>query len=152
MHVFHNLARVMFSVETVYRQEVGLVQIHKMLNFLQVMFRPIIRTDKTYVGCKYTNFITTSGIFKAFFISDRLYVKCQKTSCFGWSKSSLQPIFSTVKLLFFGKYTNFRTFRKQINEFDHFLRMVVQSLFRIDMLEFVHESTNGLMWHVHQHY
>ena len=26
------------------------MQIHKMQNFVQVMFRPIIRTDKTYVG------------------------------------------------------------------------------------------------------
>jgi len=42
------------------------------------MFRPIIRTDKTYVVCKYTNFITTSEIFQALFVSDRLYIKCKK--------------------------------------------------------------------------
>jgi len=29
------------------------VQIHKIQNIVQVMFRPIIRTDKNYVGCKY---------------------------------------------------------------------------------------------------
>jgi len=52
------------------------------------MFRPIIRTDKTFVGCKYTNFITSSAIFQSLFVSDRLYVKFQNTSCFGWSKSS----------------------------------------------------------------
>ena len=45
------------------------MQIHKIQNFVQVMFRPIIRTDKTYVGCKYTNFITSSGIFHALFVS-----------------------------------------------------------------------------------
>jgi len=65
------------------------VQIHKMQNFVQVMFRPILRTDKTYVVCKYTNFNTSSGIFQALFVSDRLYVKSQNTSCFGWIKSSL---------------------------------------------------------------
>jgi len=89
------------------------VQIHKMQNFVQVMFIPIIRTDKTYVGCKYKNFIIPSGIFWALFVSDRLYVKCQNTSCFGWSKSNLYPIFNTVKLLFFRRYTNFMTFREQ---------------------------------------
>jgi len=65
------------------------VQTHKIQNFEQVMFRPIIITYKTYVGCKYTNFITSSGIFQALIVSDRLYVKCQNTSCFGSSKSSL---------------------------------------------------------------
>jgi len=53
------------------------------------MFRPIIRTDKTYVGFKQTNFITSSVIFQAFIVSDRLYVKCQNTSSFGYIKSSL---------------------------------------------------------------
>jgi len=89
MHVFHHLARVMFCVQRVYRWDVGRVKIHKVQNFVQVMFRPIISTDKTYVACKYTNFITSSEIFQALHVSDRLYVKCQNTSCFGWSKSSL---------------------------------------------------------------
>jgi len=53
------------------------------------MFRPIMRTDKTYVVCKYANFITSREIFQALFVSDRLYVKCQNTSCFGWSNSIL---------------------------------------------------------------
>jgi len=52
------------------------------------MFRPKMRTDKTYVVCKYANFITSSEIFQALFVSDGLCVKCQNTSCFGWSKSS----------------------------------------------------------------
>jgi len=65
------------------------VQIHKIQNFVQVMFRPIIRKVKTYVGCKYSNFITSSPFFQALIVSDRLYVKCHNTSCFGWSKSSL---------------------------------------------------------------
>ena len=88
------------------------------------MFRPIIRTDKTYVVCKYTNFITSSEIFKALFLSDMLYVKFQNAPCFSWSKSNLWPIFSTVKLPFVRIYTNFKTFPEQINEFDHFVRMV----------------------------
>ena len=62
------------------------MKIHKIQNFVQVMFRPIIRTDKTYVGCKYTNFITSSGIFQALIVSDRLYDECQNTSFLGWSK------------------------------------------------------------------
>jgi len=39
------------------------------------------------VNTKYV--ITSSVIFQALFVSDRLYVKSQNTSCFGWSKSSL---------------------------------------------------------------
>jgi len=58
----------------VYKEDVGQVQIHKIQNFVQVMFRPIIRTDKKYVGCKYTNLITSSGILQALIVSDRLYV------------------------------------------------------------------------------
>jgi len=65
------------------------MQIHKIQNFVQVMFSNIIRTDKTYDGCKYTNFITSSAIFRALIVSDGGYVECQNTSCFGWSKSSL---------------------------------------------------------------
>ena len=57
------------------------MQIHKIQNFVQVMFRPIFRTDKTYVGCKYKNFISSSGIFQELIVSDRLYVDCQNTSC-----------------------------------------------------------------------
>jgi len=58
------------------------VQINKIQNFLQV----IMRTED-YVVCKYKNFIT-SEIFQALFVSDPLLVKCQNTSCFGWSKPS----------------------------------------------------------------
>jgi len=53
------------------------------------MFTPVMRADKAYVVTKYTNFISSSEIFQALFDSDRLYVKCQNTSCFGWSKSNL---------------------------------------------------------------
>jgi len=63
------------------------VQIHN--SIVQVKFSPIISTDKMYVGSKYTNFITSSGIYLALLVSDRLYVKCQNNSCFGWSKSRL---------------------------------------------------------------
>jgi len=56
------------------------VQIHKIQNFVQVIFRLLIRTDKTYVGCKLTNFIISSEIFQGLLVSDQLYVKCQNTS------------------------------------------------------------------------
>jgi len=36
------------------------VQIHEFQNLVQVMFRPIFRTDKKYVECIYTNLITWS--------------------------------------------------------------------------------------------
>jgi len=45
------------------------------------------QTDN-YVECKYTKLITSSEtIFQALFFKDGLYVKCQETCCFGWSKS-----------------------------------------------------------------
>jgi len=59
------------------------MQIHKFQNFVQVRFRPIIRTYKKYFECKYTDFITSSGIFQALFVSDLLYDKCLNTSFFG---------------------------------------------------------------------
>jgi len=65
------------------------VQLHKIQKFVQVMCRPKISSDKTYVGSKYTNFITSSGIVNALFVSYRLYVKDKNSSCFGWSKSIL---------------------------------------------------------------
>jgi len=34
------------------------VQTHEFHNFVQVMFRPIFRTDKKYVECIYTSLIT----------------------------------------------------------------------------------------------
>jgi len=34
-----------------------------MQSIVQVKFSPIISTDKTYVGCKYTISITSSGIY-----------------------------------------------------------------------------------------
>jgi len=89
MHVLHHLTRVVFRVQIVFRLNVGRMQIHKFQNFVQVMFRPIIGTDMKYIECKYTAFITSSGIFQALFVSVRLYFKCQNTSCFGWSKSCL---------------------------------------------------------------
>jgi hypothetical protein len=71
MHVFRNLARVMFSVESI---QIGCRSSANSQNveFVQVMFRPTTRTGKTYVGCKYTHFITSSGNFRALFVSDRL--------------------------------------------------------------------------------
>jgi hypothetical protein len=53
------------------------VQNHKTQSIEQVKFSPIISTDKTYIGCKYTNFITSCGIYQALLVSDRLYLKCQ---------------------------------------------------------------------------
>ena len=92
---------------------------------MEVKFRHIIRTDKTYVGCKYTNFIASSGIFQALIVSDRLYDECQNTSCLVWSNRSLYTLFITVELLFVRNYTNFKTFLEHVNEVDHFVRMVI---------------------------
>jgi len=89
MHVFHYLAWVMFCIEGVHREDLVRVQIHKMQTTVPVKFRHITSTDKTYVVCKYAYFITSSGIYQALLVSDRLYIKCQNTSGFGWSKSSL---------------------------------------------------------------
>ena len=101
------------------------MQIHKIQNFVQVMFRPIIRKVKTYVRCKYSNFVTSGQIFQALIVSDRLYVKCHNTSCFGWSKSSLLPIFITDELLFLRNYTNFKDVSRTFNELDHFVGMKI---------------------------
>jgi hypothetical protein len=67
-------------------------------------------------------------IFKTLFGSDRLYVKFQNTPCFSWRKSNLLPIFSAVKLPFLRIYTNLKTFPEELNEFDHFVRMVASVL------------------------
>jgi len=37
-----------------------------------------MRTDKMYVVCTYTNFITSSGIFQVLFVTDRLDLKVSK--------------------------------------------------------------------------
>jgi len=61
---------------------------HEFQNYEQVMFRPIITTDKKYVECQYTNFITwRETYFHALFVTDRLYFKGQKTTFFSCSKS-----------------------------------------------------------------
>jgi len=60
-----------------------------MQKFVQVMLRTVLRTDRTYVGRKYTYFINSSVFFQALFVSDRLHVQSQNTSCFGWIRSSL---------------------------------------------------------------
>jgi len=123
-----------------------------MQNFVQVMFRPIISADKRYVGCKFTNFITSSGIFQALLVSDRLYVKCQNTSrsvgvnqvCNPYSAqfSCYSFVSITISWLFEKKYTN------SIFSCEWWL----QSLLRIYKLEVEHESTNDLMWHKYRHY
>jgi len=49
---------------------------HELQNYEEVLFRPIITTDKKYVECQYKNFITWSETcFHASFVKDRLYVK-----------------------------------------------------------------------------
>jgi len=45
----HYLARVMFRAQILHRQAVGRVQTPEFQNYMQVMFRPIIRTGKKYV-------------------------------------------------------------------------------------------------------
>jgi len=56
-------------------------------NYEQVIFRPIIRTDKKYVECQYKNFTTWGETcFYALIIT---HVKVQKTISFSFSKSRL---------------------------------------------------------------
>ena len=53
----------MFRAQILHRQAVGRVQAPEFQNYVQVMFRPIIRTDKKYVECQYTIFFTLRVIF-----------------------------------------------------------------------------------------
>jgi len=61
----HHLARVMFRGQILHRKAVGRVQTAEFQNYKQVMFRPIIRTDK-YVERQYIIFITLCEIFPCF--------------------------------------------------------------------------------------
>jgi len=53
-----HLARVMFREQIPHREAVGGEQTSEFQNYVQVMFRPIIRTDKKYVKHQYTIFVT----------------------------------------------------------------------------------------------
>jgi len=80
----------MFQIHVLHRESVGRVQIHEFQNLVQVMFRPIFRTDNKYVECIYTNLITRSeSCLQALFVTDGLYVKRQSTTSFSCSKSCL---------------------------------------------------------------
>jgi len=58
----HHLVRVMFRGQILHRKAVGRVQTPEFQNYKQVMFRPIIRTDKKYVERQYIIFITLCEI------------------------------------------------------------------------------------------
>jgi len=63
---------------------------HEFQNYEQLLFRPIITTDKKNVECQYTNYITWSETcFDASFVRDRLYIKGQNNTSFCCSKSGL---------------------------------------------------------------
>jgi len=59
----HHLARVTFRAQILLRYDVGRVQTPEFQNYVQVMFRPIIRTDKKYVERQYSIFITLCVFF-----------------------------------------------------------------------------------------
>jgi len=65
----------MFRVQIMHRYAVGSVQTPEFQNYVQVMFRPIIRTDKKYVERRYTIFITLGKtLFHAFFVTYRCVI------------------------------------------------------------------------------
>jgi len=58
--LFHFHSRVMIPVHVQYRQTEIQTNHTQFLDLVQVMFKPIFRRGKMYVGCQYTNFITCS--------------------------------------------------------------------------------------------
>ena len=82
----HYLARIMFQAHILYRQAVCRVQTPEFQNYVQVMFRPIIRSDKKYVERINTIFINQSEtFFHAFYVTDLRY----DTIYVSWIKSGL---------------------------------------------------------------
>ena len=85
----HHLARVMFRGQILHRQAVCRVQTPEFQSYVQVMFRPIIRTEKKYVERQFTIFITLcETFFNAFYFTDMRYdtifiswIKCFVSVC-----------------------------------------------------------------------
>jgi len=59
----HHLARVIFRDQILHRLAVGREETPEFKNYVQVMFRPMIRIDKKYVKRLYTIFVTLCEIF-----------------------------------------------------------------------------------------
>ena len=82
----HYLARIMFRAQILHRYAVCRVQTPEFQNYVQVMFRPIIRADKKYVEHLNTIFITLhEALFHAFYVTDLRY----DTISVSWIKSCL---------------------------------------------------------------
>ena len=117
----HFLVRVRFRAQVLHRQGLCRVETTEFQNYVQVMFRPIIRADRNYVERQYTIFITLCD-FRAFYVKD----KCVESTSVSWSKSYLQLIFSTVKTQVLRYYTNFVTYRKssfQTNDYNVWIQI-----------------------------
>jgi len=68
----HHIERVMFRAQILHREAVGRVQTPEFHNYKQVIFRPIIRTDKKHVERRYTIFITLcETFFHAFYVTEK---------------------------------------------------------------------------------
>jgi hypothetical protein len=76
----------MFRAQILHRYAVCRVQTPEFQNYVQVMFRPIIRADKKYVEHLNTIFITLhEALFHAFYVTDLRY----DTISVSWIKSCL---------------------------------------------------------------
>jgi len=91
----HNLARMMFRAQILHRYAVRRVQTTEFQNYVQVMCRPIIRSDRKYVERINTIFIALcETFFHAFYVTDLRY----DTIFVSWIKSCLKLIISARKL------------------------------------------------------
>ena len=102
----NNFAPVMVRDQILQRQTVVREQTLEFHNYVQVMFRPIIRTYKKYVKRQYTIFVTQCEIFPCLLRHSQM---CYGRTSVHWRKSCFQLIFSTVKRQGFRNYTNFIT-------------------------------------------
>ena len=90
----HHLARVMFPSQILHRQAVGRVQTTEFQNYKQVMFRPIITTNKKYIERQYTIFITLFDIFPCLLRRRQMHYD---TTSVSWRKACLQLILNKLR-------------------------------------------------------
>jgi len=82
----HYLARIKFRAQILHRESACREQIPEFQNYVQVIFRPIIRSDKKYVERLNTIFISfCETFFHAFYVTDLFY----DTISVSWIKSCL---------------------------------------------------------------
>jgi len=67
----HHLARVIFRDQILHKLAVGREETPEFKNYVQIMFRPIIRTDKAFVNDNIQFWSLCVRFFPAFFVTDR---------------------------------------------------------------------------------